>query len=46
MLVDAAGEMYPLSHMSKYVVEDGADVQCIATKYIGASQPSAGLPFC
>jgi hypothetical protein len=38
VMVDAAGEMYPLDNMSKYVVEDGADVQCIATKYIGGSQ--------
>ena len=39
--VDAAGQVYPLENFGKYV-RMGADFQCIASKYIGASQ-STGL---
>ncbi|MQF69183.1 hypothetical protein FIM12_02460 [SAR202 cluster bacterium AD-804-J14_MRT_500m] len=39
--VDAAGQIYPLENFGKYV-RMGADFQCIATKYIGATQ-STGL---
>ena len=39
--VDAAGEIYPLENIGKYV-RMGADFQCIAAKYLGASQ-STGL---
>jgi D-glucosaminate-6-phosphate ammonia-lyase len=41
VLVDAADQTYPLDRMTKYI-EEGADVQCMAAKYIGASQ-STGL---
>ena len=43
MLVDAAGQIYPLDLFGKYV-KMGADFQCIAAKYMGASQ-STGLAF-
>tara|TARA_B100000686_G_scaffold225748_1_gene232936 strand:+ start:176 stop:1321 length:1146 start_codon:yes stop_codon:yes gene_type:complete len=39
--VDAAGQIYPLENIGKYV-RMGADFQCVATKYIGAPQ-STGL---
>ena len=39
--VDAAGQVYPLENFGKYV-RMGADFQCIAAKYLGASQ-STGL---
>ena len=39
--VDAAGQIYPLENFGKYV-RMGADFQCIAAKYMGASQ-STGL---
>ena len=39
--VDAAGEIYPLENIGKYV-RMGADFQCIAAKYLGASQ-STGI---
>ena len=39
--VDAAGQIYPLENFGKYV-RMGADFQCIAAKYLGASQ-STGL---
>ena len=41
VLVDAAGQIYPLDNFGKYV-KMGADFQCIAAKYMGASQ-STGL---
>ena len=41
VMVDAAGEVYPLDNLGKYV-RMGADFQCIAAKYIGAPQ-STGL---
>jgi len=41
VLVDAAGQIYPLDIFGKYV-RMGADFQCIAAKYMGASQ-STGL---
>ena len=41
VLVDAAGQIYPLDLFGKYV-RMGADFQCIAAKYMGASQ-STGL---
>ena len=41
VIVDAAGEVYPLDNVGKYV-RMGADFQCIATKYIGAPH-STGL---
>jgi uncharacterized pyridoxal phosphate-dependent enzyme len=41
VIVDAAGEVYPLSNLGKYV-RMGADFQCIAAKYIGAPH-STGL---
>ena len=41
VLVDAAGQIYPLDIFGKYV-RMGADFQCIAAKYMGASQ-SSGL---
>jgi len=41
VLVDAAGQIYPLDLFGKYV-KMGADFQCIAAKYMGASQ-STGL---
>lgn len=41
VLVDAAGQIYPLDIFGKYV-KMGADFQCIAAKYIGATQ-STGL---
>ena len=43
VLVDAAGQIYPLDLFGKYV-KMGADFQCIAAKYMGASQ-STGLAF-
>ena len=39
--VDAAGQIYPLENFGKYV-RMGADFQCIAAKYLGATQ-SVGL---
>ena len=39
--VDAAGQIYPIENFGKYV-RMGADFQCIAAKYLGASQ-SVGL---
>lgn len=39
--VDAAGQIYPLENFGKYV-RMGADFQCIAAKYLGATQ-STGL---
>ena len=39
--VDAAGQVYPLENFGKYA-RMGADFQCIAAKYLGASQ-STGL---
>jgi len=41
VLVDAAGQIYPLGNFGKYI-RMGADFQCIAAKYLGASQ-STGL---
>jgi D-glucosaminate-6-phosphate ammonia-lyase len=41
VLVDAAGQIFPLENFGKYV-KMGADFQCIATKYLGAPQ-STGL---
>ena len=41
VLVDAAGQIYPLENFGKYV-RMGAAFQCIAAKYLGASQ-SVGL---
>jgi L-seryl-tRNA(Ser) seleniumtransferase len=35
VLVDAAGQIYPLDNIGKYV-RMGADFQCVAAKYIGA----------
>lgn len=40
-LVDAAGQIYPLENMGKYV-RMGAAFQCVAAKYMGAPQ-STGL---
>lgn len=39
--VDSAGQIYPLENFGKYV-RMGADFQCIAAKYMGASQ-STGI---
>ena len=41
VMVDAAGQVYPLENFGKYV-RMGADFQCIASKYLGAPQ-STGL---
>ena len=41
VMVDAAGQVYPLENIGKYV-RMGAAFQCVATKYIGAPQ-STGL---
>jgi len=41
VIVDAAGQIYPLENFGKYA-RMGADFQCIAAKYLGASQ-STGL---
>ena len=41
VLVDAAGQIYPLENFGKYV-RMGADFQCIAAKYMGAPH-SSGL---
>lgn len=41
VLVDAAGQVYPLDNIGAYV-RMGADFQCVATKYINAPQ-STGL---
>jgi L-seryl-tRNA(Ser) seleniumtransferase len=41
VIVDAAGQIYPLENMGKYV-RMGAAVQCVAAKYMGAPQ-STGL---
>lgn len=43
VLVDAAGQIYPLELFGKYV-RMGADFQCTAAKYLGSSQ-STGLAF-
>ena len=41
VIVDAAGQIYPLENFGKYI-RMGADFQCIAAKYTGAPQ-SVGL---
>jgi len=41
VMVDAAGQVYPLENLSKYV-KAGADFSCIGAKYIGAPH-STGL---
>jgi L-seryl-tRNA(Ser) seleniumtransferase len=41
VMVDAAGQIYPLEQLGKYV-RLGADFQCIAAKYLGSPQ-STGL---
>ncbi len=41
VMVDSAGQIYPLENLGKYV-RMGADFQCIAAKYMGAAQ-STGL---
>ncbi|MCI0780588.1 MAG: aminotransferase class V-fold PLP-dependent enzyme [Chloroflexi bacterium] len=41
VMVDAAGQIYPLDNFGKYI-RMGADFQCIAAKYTGAPQ-SVGL---
>jgi L-seryl-tRNA(Ser) seleniumtransferase len=41
VIVDAAGQIYPLDLLGKYV-RQGADFQCIAAKYLGSPQ-STGL---
>ena len=41
VMVDSAGQIYPLENLGKYV-RMGADFQCIAAKYMGAPQ-STGL---
>ena len=41
VMVDAAGQIYPLDNFGKFV-RMGADFQCIAAKYLGATQ-STGL---
>ena len=41
VLVDAAGQIYPLDLLGKYV-RMGADFQCVAAKYLGAPQ-STGI---
>ena len=41
VMVDAAGQIYPLELFGRFV-RQGADFQCIAAKYLGASQ-STGL---
>jgi L-seryl-tRNA(Ser) seleniumtransferase len=41
VIVDAAGQIYPVELLGKYV-RQGADFQCVAAKYIGASQ-STGI---
>ena len=41
VMVDAAGQVYPVDLMGKYI-RMGADFQCVATKYLGAPQ-STGL---
>ena len=41
VMVDAAGQIYPLENLGKYV-RMGADFQCIAAKYMSAPQ-STGL---
>ena len=43
VMVDSAGQIYPLELFGKHV-RMGADFQCIAAKYLGASQ-STGLAF-
>lgn len=42
VIVDAAGQIYPLNCLSKYV-NMGADASCVACKYMGASQSSGVL---
>ncbi len=37
VMVDAAGQIYPLENLGKYV-RMGADFQCVAAKYMGAPQ--------
>jgi len=39
VMVDAAGQIYPLENFGKYV-KMGADFQCIAAKYMGAPHSS------
>jgi L-seryl-tRNA(Ser) seleniumtransferase len=41
VLVDAAGQIYPLGNFSKYI-KMGADISCVAAKYMSAPQ-STGL---
>ena len=41
VMVDAAGQIYPLELLNKYV-RMGADFQCVAAKYLGSPQ-STGL---
>ena len=41
VIVDAAGQIYPVNNLGKYV-RMGAAVQCVAAKYMGAPQ-STGL---
>lgn len=41
VIVDSAGQIYPLDLFGKYV-RMGADIQCIAAKYMGATH-SAGM---
>ena len=43
VMVDAAGQIYPLENFGKYV-RMGADFQCIAAKYMGAPH-SVGFAF-
>ena len=43
VMVDSAGEIYPLDLLGKWV-RLGADFQCIAAKYMGAPQ-STGIAF-
>ena len=43
VLVDAAGQIYPLDLFGSYV-RMGADFQCTAAKYLGSTQ-STGLAF-
>ena len=43
VMVDAAGQIYPLENFGKYV-RMGADFQCVAAKYMGAPQ-SVGFAF-
>ena len=42
VIVDAAGQIFPLENIGKYV-QMGADASCVACKYMGASQSSGVL---